>query len=87
MKTHKELLMILLNNIHLLETGLCDLAKDLFLVKVFTRDEKLEMERYIYHNRPHNLRSEFSTRFFWKPGKQKPRVKWLEKQIMIETNK
>lgn len=86
MRTHKELLVILLDNIHLLKTGLCSLIFDLYTVGMITMAERFEIRYYIYNNRPSNLYSIFSTRYFWKKGARKPRIKWLKNQIAIETN-
>jgi len=85
-RTEKELLELMLVNIHLLAGGLCYLNDQLYCRGLLNDAEHSIVHRYIKHNRP----SAFSSLnalvccdsdWYWPKGKVTPRVKWLKKHI------
>lgn len=81
----KELLEVLLDNIHLLKDGLCLLAID-----VMTYNEKRIFKKYIFENRPFNIYTLFRLNkskyvYYWIKGKKAPRIKWLKKHIKLNS--
>jgi hypothetical protein len=82
MKSTKELLTIILQNTDkLFRCGLCGLVWRLGDEGIFNSDEHLHILNYIADHRPINLRRIFDCAYYWKPGKIKPRVRWLKRQI------
>lgn len=85
-----ELLILYINNKdNPRQPGLCFYLKKLYLEKNITYREHLLLRDYIYMHRPkvfekfYNYKQVFSSSFlfFWKPGNDKIRVKWLNYQI------
>lgn len=86
MRTEKQLLEVMLSNMHLLLGGLCYLNDRLYTHKLITDDEHAVIYRYIRDNRPSKFSSwnAFWNRnklFYWTRGNVKHRVKWLNKHI------
>lgn len=90
-KSIKELLEIMLENIDLLSTGLCNLISDIYWSsEKITDDEYDIIHDYILHNRPFKLSSisAFKTRnsyYYWKKGNKALRIKWLKKHIKLNS--
>ena len=83
-KTTKELLQLLLNNIHYLEKfggGLCFVMSILYKNRNISYDEYLTLKTYLIMNRPKNLHFLLKGAYYWTPGKKNPRIKWLKKHI------
>jgi len=79
MKLSKSLEIILYNvdSIKIRNVGLCHMI--LFFLR---GDDCYNAEKYIKDNKPFTLYSYFSSsNFWWKPGRVRPRKKWLEKHI------
>lgn len=83
MRTIKELLQLMLNNVHLItiyNCGICDLRLHLD----FTQNEKKVIFEYINSNKPwFKYIRLYEYDYWWKKGKVKPRIKWLEKYIKL----
>jgi hypothetical protein len=74
MRTKKELLQLMLDNIDLLSAGLCHLNYKLFDLNMITENE--------YYLLDHFFLNEFSDfDYHWKMGLKEPRIEWLKKQI------
>jgi hypothetical protein len=80
MRTTKELLEIMLENIDRLRFGLCALALDLTKDNIINDDEFITLIDYIEVNREGNYYYDDAD-YFWKPRIKKPRKLWLERQI------
>lgn len=74
MRTTKELLEVMLENIDKLKEGLCLLSLDLRCADLITRDEDMIIMLYLENNIK-------SSRFAWPVGEKEPRIKWLKEQI------
>lgn len=93
MRTNKELLQLLLDNIDKLGTGLCALAQRLNDEDIMSYNDWDKVNFYIYKNKPFyyrlrrslwlviSLPEHMSYSFFWPIGQKEPRIKWLEQQI------
>jgi hypothetical protein len=82
MRTTKELLEIMLENIGKLNTGLCRLVRQLQSERIITHEEANHLLNYIFKNKPFNLTTIMSDSFYyWDCGKQKPRRRWLKRHI------
>jgi hypothetical protein len=77
MRTEKELLQVLLDNMDKFETGLCIVTSILYSEGIITRYEKNVMHNYIYQYKPINS----GAYYYWKIGKKQPRIDWLNEQI------
>jgi hypothetical protein len=78
MRTTKELLIIMKANTDLFSSGLCYLASNLVNHSIITEDEKDRIWDYI---KTHSLNNRWWP-YFWQKGYWKPRLKWLDKQIL-----
>lgn len=82
MRTKKELLQILLDNIDQLKSGLCVLIIDLWDARVITRAEfnilDCHLESHWIDFRPE------PGGYYWKIGDKEIRAEWLKKQIETE---
>lgn len=87
MKTTKELLIILKNNIELLTTGLCYLSTTLENTNLITGEERFYIRDYIYNNRPSNKSKLYggpdNGLLYWPKGDKEPRLRWLNYHIKI----
>jgi hypothetical protein len=76
MRTDKELLQVLLDNIDKLEYGLCGLATTLWLNYIISYKELEVIRNIIESNKPKNAL------FFYFPiGQKQPRIEYLQKLI------
>ena len=85
-RTEKELLKVMLTNIHILKGGLCFLNDQLFTRRIITDDEHAIIHKYIKNNRPSKFSSLnalwcSNTRWYWTSGSVKYRIKWLKHHI------
>jgi hypothetical protein len=87
MRTPKELFEILRDNIHLLKRGLCVLVFTLWMRNIITHSEQRFLLHYIVttklfmkHVRMQYLNGSHAG-YYWRCGKIKPRLKWINKQI------
>lgn len=71
-----QLLKILLENIGFLDTGLCYLSFDLFLLKKVNESEMKILRGYIDDNNPYCTHEYMFIR-----GMKEPRIRWLKEQI------
>ena len=80
MRTTKELLVIMLENINngRFQYGLCGLVDRLFNYNIIGGEEYNRLMTIIQENRP---KSTYDGEWYWKPGIKKPRVNWLNTQI------
>lgn len=77
----KTLLELLLNlTIEECKLGLCGNACELCRINIITEKEKYKLIRFINKNAPVN---KYSFYFYWEPGTQCPRIKWLTDQINL----
>ena len=75
MRTEKELLQLILDNIDMLKTGLCNLTLRLVMIGKMSYDEKIIINDYILNNAPNE-------HIFWfELGYAPPRIEWLKQQI------
>jgi hypothetical protein len=84
MRTRKEVLQLLLDNIDLLALGLCGLAWKLHNRGRITADECIDIRIYIKQQRPKRTYKGYD--YYWKPGSKKPRIVWLNKHIELNSN-
>ena len=61
--------------------GLCGVVSELRGDLEINWKEGNDLKQYIYQHQPINWRTIVGLPFFWKPGRVKPRVKWLNKHI------
>lgn len=80
MRTTKELLQIMLDNIDEMVFGLCGLVSLLRTRGIITLHEYFRLKHYLEDNRPPEL---YGSAYWWKIGVKKPRIKWLKKQIKL----
>lgn len=82
-RSTKELLQVLLDNIHLLKFGLCYLAADLYESDKLSYSEYHRLSNYISSNRLKSIhRFLYPTSVYhYRKGAKRPRIKWLKKQI------
>ena len=85
-RTIKELLQLMLDNVNLIEDGLCGLQTKLRCFDIITAEERFLIHNYIDHNRPSKFSSidAFKNRgslFYWERGAKEPRIKWLKNHI------
>jgi hypothetical protein len=59
--------------------GLCHLLSDLWARGIIKQGEKESAMDYIYDHKPFLLK--FHNPYFWKPGKLKPRKRYIKRQI------
>jgi hypothetical protein len=86
MRTEKQLLEVMLSNIHQLLGGLCYLNDRLYSQRIITSQEHAVISRYIRYNRPSmfsswNAFENWGGRFYWSIDNIEHRVKWLNKHI------
>lgn len=76
MRTTEELLKIMIDNIHELETGLCMLIRVLCRSKLITAEEYVFLINYICKHKPIFI---FEKGYWWSMSKMAPRLKFLNK--------
>lgn len=82
MRTEKELLQVLLDNMDLLKTGLCGLSLCLYLKDIIDDKEYELIETYIKEYAPKRYLFEgIESDFNWEAGEKQPRIDWLNEQI------
>ena len=82
MRTEKELLQVLLDNMDKFETGLCLLSGALQRGKIITMTEEFSIFRYIEGNAPKmNYNKVILSVYKWPKGEKQPRIDWLNEQI------
>jgi len=88
-KTIKQLLQVLLDNQEYFRSGLCNWIHRLFDYNLLTHSESLILFEYINKNKPvftWYMLFHYNSSYWWKRGKIKPRIKWINKQIVKELN-
>ena len=91
MRNIKELLQVMLDNKHNFHQGLCFWIIELrFASSVINTEEYKILSDYINNNRPHPLSSlkafrSYGNGYYWKKGDIKPRIKWIEKHIKLNS--
>lgn len=83
MRTIKELLQVMQNNQEHFEAGLCIWIINLRTKGVISFDEKVKIGKYINKNTPKKKYK--TTGYWWKDGNIKPRLKWIEKHIKLNS--
>lgn len=81
MRTIKELLQLMLDNVDVIkdrEKGLCYVINYLFGNQIINSNEQDILDVYINDNKPWYKTLHI---FWWKPGDIAPRKRWLEKHI------
>jgi len=74
----KDLLKILLDNIHYLDSGLCRLCFHLNIKNKISKEELRILEYFFERNKPNGVK----IYDLWFPsGIKQPRIEWLKKQI------
>jgi len=89
-RTIKELLQLMLDNQKLFSTGLCFWTIKLFSSRLITENEYFLLNDYIKANRPSKYSSidaykYRNTNLYWKENNIKPRIKWLNKHIKLNS--
>jgi hypothetical protein len=75
----KELLQIMLDNIHRMKNGLCELAAVLPILGIISEDEELEIQKMIQsHPEYHPFQ------YTWPVSQTKPRIDWLKEKLTCE---
>lgn len=77
----KELLEVMLYNVHLFDCGLCYWTSSLWVENKITYSELKLLKKYISNNKPFNFRSITGWGYYWKPYKIQPRIDWINKHI------
>lgn len=78
----KDLLQVMLDNIHYLELGLCHLSFKLKNLKKINHDEFSLLKQFFYENKPNHINiKHYWDRHWFEKGKIEPRIKWLKEQI------
>ena len=77
MKSDKELIQLILNNIYLLTSGLCILNVDLLCADKITLSEYNKIKKILIINLPNRP----DNHFCWALGAKKPRIKFLKQLI------
>lgn len=72
------LLKIVLENIKLLETGLCQLLSKLEDKDIISLSEKIVIRSYM---RSHSHKGKPMITLWWREGRKYPRKRWLKEQI------
>jgi hypothetical protein len=90
MRAIKELLEVMLNNQEMFYIGLCHWVYDLNANNIIHDEEAKKLYKYIDTNRPHSFSSieaykNRNNSFFWNKGNIKPRIKWIQKHIKINS--
>jgi hypothetical protein len=92
MRTIKESLEVMLENKDLFNKGLCNWAEKLYYRNIITGSEQSKLKNYIDENRPFMLSSISTmceiikhTDYYWKEGDIKPRIKWIQKHIKLNS--
>lgn len=90
MRTIKELLEVMLLHKDKITLGLCGLAIKLYDNDIITVEEHIRIDNYIQHNRPSAFSSISALRsrrsnYYWVRGDIKPRIKWLNKHIKLNS--
>ena len=90
MRTIKELLEIMLENKDMFPYGLCVWSQRLYNRDVISYNEYLSLKKYINENRPKwyssfDALSHCFSVYYWEPGDIKPRIKWIQKHIKINS--
>jgi hypothetical protein len=83
MRSTRELLVIMLQEIWRLRTGLCGLIWRLYDARIFDNEEYHRMKNYIKDHRPFNFCYIMMLPFYWESGASKPRRRWLKKHINL----
>jgi len=78
MRSEKELLELLLENINWLSAGLCNLAFDLLSHGVMNSQEYAILHQLIWDNEPFTTYDKY---YFWLPGNKEPRIDFLNQLI------
>ena len=85
MRTTKELLQVMLENIDRLDMGLCKLSSVLYYdLKLIDEAEFEIIDSYLIGNLPERKETGFIPRiaiYSWPKGEKEPRIKWLKEQI------
>jgi len=90
MRTIKELLEIMLERKSLFHLGLCVWSQRLYNRDLMSYSEYSLLKKYINENRP-KWYSSFDALlhnwsvYYWEPGDIKPRIKWIQKHIKINS--
>lgn len=103
MRTITQLLTIVRDELiksEILDSGLCDFIFFLKVDTIITTSEYFMLMDYLDKNMPNTFNTLFTrlvdfewnfnesvTCHWWGIGKKKPRIKWLDKQIIITTKK
>lgn len=82
-KSIKELLELMLNNQQYFKYGLCSWVYRLYDDNLIDDNHLEILLNYIDDNKPRRFVyfHRWSRTHYWKPGKIKPRIKWIEKHI------
>ena len=82
MRSEKELLQVLLDNMDYFQTGLCRVITHLYLVDQIKYNELYLVRKYIRKNAPEMYdESGCLSVFNWVKGEKQPRIDWLNEQI------
>ncbi len=90
MRSIKELLQLMLNNKHLFIDGLCQWNRALCQNQLIDYKEYSTLEDYIDDNAPFffTIKRSFwyrGYRYYWPKGDIKPRLKWINKHIKLNS--
>jgi hypothetical protein len=90
MRSIKELLQVMLDNQDDFRIGLCIWANQLAIEELIVYDEWESLRIYIDNNRPNkwsslNAFSYRNTPLYWNSNNIKPRIKWIEKHIKLNS--
>lgn len=83
----KELLQIVLDNIHrMYYGGLCILTTDLVILNIITKEEEKILDKHILDRPPYfkDVKGEkviIERAYRWEPNEKKPRIEWLKQEI------
>lgn len=89
MRTTKELLKVVLNNINMITGGLCGIVNELYNIDIISFEESKKLLEYIKDNRPqkgsrlYQYRSPITIAWYWTICAKEPRIRWLKYHIRI----
>ncbi len=83
LRSIKELLQVMLDNLILFDNGLCYWATELYHEELISYEERRILMNYIQNNKPSfsSITSLVTGGYYWRAGKINPRIKWINKHI------
>lgn len=81
MRSTKELLTIVSQNMYRFRSGLCSIIGKLEWEGSISQDEYHHLKKYLKEHRPFNVYTITDDAYYWKKGELTPRMRWLKRHI------